>query len=103
LHFWFLFFPPQQPNRMKQPVQAMFGTVENFMTMVKRGYAPVHRHNAYRFADGFTDNLGRNAQRVVIDGADGKRYEALYTLQQMPDGSWKITSCTLLPIAGTDV
>ncbi len=83
-------------------IQAMFGNVDTFIMMVQKGYAPVYNHKAYSFGNSFSEN-GRYAQRVVIDGADGKRYEALYTLQQQLDGSWKITSCTLLEIASEGV
>jgi hypothetical protein len=84
-------------------IQALFGDVDNFITMVRRGFAPVYSNKAYNFASSFTDNTGRFAQRVVIDGKDGKRYEALYTLEQLADGSWKITSCTLLEIKSEGV
>jgi hypothetical protein len=77
-------------------IQALFGDVDNFIMMVRRGFAPVYSNKDFTFANSFTDNSGRFAQRVVIDGKDGKRYEALYTLEQLTDGSWKITSCTLL-------
>ena len=36
------------------------------------------------------------AQRVHIIDADGQAWEALYTLEQQPDGSLKITGCSLL-------
>jgi Domain of unknown function (DUF4864) len=83
-------------------IQALFGDVNNFITMVQKGFAPVYSHKSYNFGTSFSEN-GRFAQRVVIDGQDGKRYEALYTLQQQADGSWKITSCTLLEIASEGV
>jgi hypothetical protein len=84
-------------------IKNYFGSVDNFMMMVQRGYEPVRRHKSFTFGAGFSDQLGRNAQRVVIDADDGKRYEALYTLEKQPDGSWKINGCTLLEIAATDV
>jgi hypothetical protein len=84
-------------------IQAMFGDVDTFIQMVRRGYAPVYSNKGFNFANSFTDDSGRFAQRVVIDAKDGKRYEALYTLQQLADGSWKITSCTLLEIQSEGV
>jgi Domain of unknown function (DUF4864) len=39
---------------------------------------------------------GKIAQRVHIIDADGEAWEALYTLEQQPDGSVKITGCVLL-------
>jgi hypothetical protein len=35
------------------------------------------------------------AQKVHIVDADGIPWEALYTLQRQPDGSLKITGCSL--------
>jgi hypothetical protein len=84
-------------------IQAMFGDVDTFIQMVRRGYAPVYSNKGFNFASSFTDDSGRFAQRVVIDAKDGKRYEALYTLQQLADGTWKITSCTLLEIQSEGV
>ena len=84
-------------------IQAMFGDVDTFIQMVRRGYAPVYSNKGFNFANSFTDTSGHFAQRVVIDAKDGKRYEALYTLLQLADGSWKITSCTLLEITGEGV
>jgi hypothetical protein len=39
---------------------------------------------------------GHIAQRVHIVDDNGEAWEALYTLEQQPDGSLKITGCTLL-------
>ena len=39
---------------------------------------------------------GRIAQRVHIIDATGEAWEALYTLEQQPHGSLKITGCSLL-------
>ncbi|PBB21629.1 DUF4864 domain-containing protein [Mesorhizobium sp. WSM4313] len=38
---------------------------------------------------------GSIIQQVLIVGPDGKDYEAVYTLQQRADGSFKITGCSL--------
>jgi hypothetical protein len=84
-------------------IQAMFGDVDTFIQMVRRGYAPVYSNKGFNFGTSFTDNTGQFAQRVVIDAKDGKRYEAIYTLQQLADGTWKITSCTLLEIQSEGV
>ncbi|MGY2437830.1 DUF4864 domain-containing protein [Escherichia coli] len=35
------------------------------------------------------------AQLVYITDADGVAWEALYTLETQPDGSLKITGCTI--------
>lgn len=76
-------------------VQAMFPSVEIFMAMVKNGYAPVYRHRRFDFGPSQAED-GSIAQRVHIVDADGEAWEALYTLQVQPDGSLKITGCSLL-------
>ncbi len=42
-------------------------------------------------------------QIVDIVDAEGQEWTALYTLQQQPDGSWKITGCFLLKKPGESV
>lgn len=77
-------------------IRAIFKNPEMFMAMVKQGYMPLYR--AQRFSFGAT---GEDfSQRVTIIGPDGKTYEALYTMQRQPDGSWGITGCSLLEVPG---
>ncbi len=80
-------------------IQQIFPTPESFMAMVKQGYEPVYRPQSFRFGQ-----LGKDfSQRVSIIGPDGRPYEALYTMQRQPDGTWRITGCSLLKIPGTAV
>lgn len=37
-----------------------------------------------------------------LTALDGKRYEALYTMERQPDGAWKIAGCVLIAIPGLD-
>lgn len=76
-------------------VKAMFPTVDAFMGMVANGYAPVRRPRAYSF--GKVEETGPTSiiQQVLIVGPDGKDYEAVYTLQRQPDGTFLITGCSL--------
>jgi hypothetical protein len=76
-------------------VQAMFPSVEIFMEMVRSGYPPVYRHRSFEFGASQVED-GVIAQRVHIVDGDGEAWEALYTLQVQPDGSLKITGCSLL-------
>jgi hypothetical protein len=66
-----------------------------FIGMVKQKYTPVYRHRSFEFGDARVSD-GKIAQRVHIVDADGEAWEALYTLEQQPDGSVKITGCILL-------
>ena len=69
--------------------------------MVQRGYAPVYRHKTFEFGEAKVSD-GVIAQRVHIIDAEGQAWEALYTLERQPDGSLKITGCSLLK-AGQEV
>jgi hypothetical protein len=76
-------------------IHDMFHRAEIFMMMVQQGYAPVYRHKSFEFGEARVAD-GQIAQRVHIIDADGVPWEALYTLEQQPDGSLKITGCSLL-------
>jgi hypothetical protein len=81
-------------------IQKIFPTPETFMNMVRQGYLPVYRPQSYKFGSATTDSTGRPAQRVMLVGPDGLSYEALYTFEQQPDGSWRINGCYLARIRG---
>jgi hypothetical protein len=76
-------------------IQAEFGTVENFMAMVRSGYQPVYRPREVAFGDATAGDDGRIVQRVELVGPDGVPVVALYTMEQQPDGSWRIAACRL--------
>jgi hypothetical protein len=76
-------------------IQNLFPQPDIFMAMVRGSYAPVYRHKSFEFGEARASD-GQIAQRVHIVDADGVPWEALYTLEQQPDGSLKISGCTLL-------
>lgn len=76
-------------------IQNLFPQPDIFMAMVRGSYAPVYRHKSFEFGEARASD-GQIAQRVHIVDADGVPWEALYTLELQPDGSLKITGCTLL-------
>ena len=76
-------------------IRQLFPQAEVFMQMVQQGYPPVYRHKSFEFGEARSDG-GRIAQRVHIVDDDGEAWEAMYTLEQQPDGSLKITGCSLL-------
>jgi hypothetical protein len=76
-------------------IQHMFREPDIFMYMVQNNYPPVYRHKSFEFGEARAAD-GQIAQRVHIIDADGEAWEALYTLEQQPDGSLKITGCSLL-------
>jgi uncharacterized protein DUF4864 len=83
-------------------VRNIFPTPEIFMSMVKRGYQPVYRPQSFNFTEALIDPMGRPAQKMLVVGPDGKTYEALYSMEKQPDGTWRISGCTLLEIPGLD-
>ena len=82
-------------------IHGLFPQADIFMSMVRRGYAPVYRHKSFEFGESSVAD-GKIAQRVHILDASGEPWEALYTLERQPDGSFKIIGCQLIK-AGQDV
>lgn len=76
-------------------VKRIFPTLEAFMGMVTSGYKPVHRPKSYAFGKVHEMGPGKIAQQVLIEGPDGKSYEALYTLELQPDGRYLVTGVSL--------
>ena len=76
-------------------IRQLFPEADIFMFMVQNSYAPIYRHKSFEFGEARAAD-GQIAQRVHIIDADGQAWEALYTLEEQPDGSLKITGCSLL-------
>jgi hypothetical protein len=76
-------------------IQNLFPAPDVFLSMVQRNYTPVYRHKTFEFGEAKIAN-GQIAQRVHILDANGEAWEALYTLEQQPDGSLKIIGCLLI-------
>jgi Domain of unknown function (DUF4864) len=83
-------------------IKRIFPTVENFMAMVRRGYPQVYRPQQYKFGEIKLGPAGFPEQHVMIVGPDGKTYEAVYTMQRQPDGSWKINGCSIVELPGLE-
>ena len=76
-------------------IRERFPQPEIFMSMVRDAYTPVYRHKSFEFGEARAED-GQIAQRVHIIDADGRPWEALYTLERQADGSFKIIGCMLL-------
>ena len=76
-------------------IKEIFPDAGIFMSMVRNSYAPVYRHRSFEFGEARSED-DWIAQRVHIIDANGEAWEALYTLERQPDGSLKITGCSLL-------
>lgn len=79
-------------------IQQQFGTAERFMEMVRAGFQPVYRPRSYSFEIPIRID-GTYAQPVRIIDRDGRGVIALYRMQRLDDGSWRIAGVTLHPIA----
>lgn len=77
-------------------IQAMFGTPDKFLEMVRRGYAPVYRPRAVAFENMIAGDIGQPVQLVRVIGPDGEAVIAAYEMTRLPDGSWRINGCVLL-------
>lgn len=78
-------------------IKEIFPAPDIFMSMVQNGYAPVYRHKSFEFGESKSEG-NWIAQHVHIVDANGEAWEALYTLEQQADGSYKITGCSLLRV-----
>lgn len=75
-------------------IRGMFGTSEVFMDMVRQGYRPVYRPQAFDFGAIVTLH-GQVTQKVHVVGPDGRPVTAYYPMTRLPDGSWRIDGCYL--------
>lgn len=75
-------------------IKTWYRSPEDFIYMVRNGYAPVYRHRSFEFGRAAISE-GKILQEVHIVDADGVAWEALYTLEPQPDGSLKISACVL--------
>ena len=76
-------------------IHEMFPQADIFMAMVRNSYAPVYRHKSLEFGEARVEG-DWIAQRVHIVDDNGEAWEALYTLERDPDGTFRITGCSLL-------
>jgi hypothetical protein len=75
-------------------IHSIFESSDNFMSMVKSGYAPVYRPRNVQF--GPLENIeGVPVQHVFLVGPDGLGVDALYYMEREPDGTWRINGCEL--------
>ncbi len=77
-------------------IRRIFPNPDVFMGMVRKGYQPVYRPQSYRFGEAGYSASGRPVQRVMLVGPDGLSYEAIYTFEQQPDGTWQINGCAIV-------
>lgn len=76
-------------------IKRIFPTQQSFMSMVESGYMPVRRPRSYAFGKSQEMSATSIVQQVLLVGPDGKNYEAVYTLELQPDGTWQITGVSM--------
>ena len=79
-------------------IRRKFGSVDNFMAMVKGGYQAVYRPQEVEFL-GLKAETGVISQAVRLVGPDGKTVMAVYTMERQDDGGWKIGGVYLVPLS----
>ena len=81
-------------------IQAMFGSAERFLGMVRDGYQAVYRPSDVAFGElVYIDD--RLTQLVQVVGPDGAPRTALYFMERQADGAWRIAGCVLTTGQGT--
>jgi hypothetical protein len=77
-------------------IRAQFGTPENFLRMVRSGYAPLLDARYQAFLDGAVVD-GATIQPLRLVMPDNTVLVALYQMQRQPDGRWRIAGCVIAP------
>jgi hypothetical protein len=80
-------------------LRQVFGTPENFIAMVRRGYPVVYRPASVAFLKPERDGEAL-VQAVHMTDADGVLWLALYHLERQPDKSWRISGCQVVEAKG---
>lgn len=84
-------------------IREMFGGSErSFLDMVQRAYPAVNRPRSFTF--GPARDVGEGfEQSLAIQDEQGADWDAVYSLERQPDGSWKISGCRMVKRPGEAV
>jgi hypothetical protein len=77
-------------------IRQQFGTPENFLRMVREGYAPLLAARHTQFLEGALIE-GATIQPLRLVLPDNTVLVALYQMQKQADGGWRIAGCVLAP------
>lgn len=75
-------------------IQQQMGTPARFLDLVRQHYEPVYRPQSTVFGRLLLQD-GQIVQQVDLVGPDGRPAGALYSMEQEPDGGWRISGCVL--------
>jgi hypothetical protein len=79
-------------------IKGLFGTPENFGTMVRNGYPMVWRPADVQYLE-LRDVAGQLWQRVMVTDQAGRTHVLDYQMIQTPEG-WQINGVQILPSVG---
>jgi Domain of unknown function (DUF4864) len=79
-------------------IKGLFGTPENFGTMVRNGYPMVWRPSEVQYLE-LREVAGQLWQRVMVTDQAGRSHLLDYQMVQRPEG-WQINGVQLLPSVG---
>ena len=79
-------------------IRSIFPTTKHFMTMVRQDYSALIAPAVIGFL-GVVDDSGRPVFQVLVEGRDGRRWMAFYTMVQLNDASWRIGGCVLTKLS----
>ena len=79
-------------------IRSIFPTTEHFMTMVRQDYSALIAPAFVSFL-GVVDDSGQPVFQVLVEGRDGRRWMAFYTMVQLDDASWRIGGCVLAKLS----
>ena len=80
-------------------IKRMFPDPDQFIDMVRRGYQPVYNPASVSFGELRITARGP-VQEVFVTDASGREWLALYSFEEQPDGTWKISGCRLTASPG---
>lgn len=86
-------------------IRKMMGTAQNFLAMVRSGYAVVHRPASVMFIKPrwLEGDTGEVVQAVQMTDAKGDAWLAIYRLMRQEDTTWRISGCVLVANEGKAV
>lgn len=76
-----------------------FASAEAFLSLVHQRYPAVYEASTVRFRERVS-HPGFEVQRVQFIGPQGGYWNALYRMEQLQDGQWRIGGVVLKPISG---
>ncbi len=76
-------------------IQDLFGTPENFGTMVRTGYPMVWDNSDARFFE-LREEGGALRQKVMVEDPQGRGWMLDYEMIELPEG-WRINGVQVLP------